>query len=133
MSFYGDMPDTLTLVLNTDSPLVRRVLEDSEARTADTLKPIEAEIKGLTARQAVLRQEQDKKKPEEVTEEEKADLRKCGEDIQAQNSKRDEALKAYAEGDGRVRQLIDLALLQEGMLKGEALTRFVRRSAELIK
>ena len=133
MSFYGDMPDMYTLVLNTDAPLIKQVLEDSEANTADALKPIEAEIKGLSARQAVLRQEQDKKKPEEITQEEKDDMKKCGDDIQAENKKKNDVLKAYADGNERVHQLIDLALLQNGMLKGEALTRFVKRSVEMIK
>ena len=133
MSFYGDMPDMYTIVLNTDAPLIKQVLEDSEANTAEVLKPIEAEIKGLSARQAVLRQEQDKKKPEEITQEEKDDLKKCGDDIQAENKKKNDVLKAYADGNERVHQLIDLALLQNGMLKGEALTRFVKRSVDMIK
>ena len=76
MSFYGDMPDMYTLVLNTDAPLIKQVLEDSEAATKEQLSPVEAEIRGLSARQAVLRQEQEKKKPEEVTQEEKDDLKK---------------------------------------------------------
>ena len=133
MSFYGDMPDMYTIVLNTDAPLIKQVLEDSEANTAEALKPIESEIKGLSARQAVLRQEQDKKKPEEITQEEKDDLKKCGDDIQAENKKKNDVLKAYADGNERVHQLIDLALLQNGMLKGEALTRFVKRSVDMIK
>ena len=81
----------------------------------------------------MIRQEQDKKKPEEITQEEKDDLKKCGDDIQAERDKKNEILKAYAEGNDRVHQLIDLALLQNGMLKGEALTRFVRRSVDMIK
>ena len=116
MSFYGDMPDMYTLVLNTDAPLIKQVLEDSEAATKEQLSPVEAEIRGLSARQAVLRQEQEKKKPEEVTQEEKDDLKKCGEDIQAENKKKNDILKEYADGNERVHQLIDLALLQNGML-----------------
>ena len=133
MSFYGDMPDMYTLVLNTDAPLIKQVLEDSEASTKEELSPVEAEIRGLSARQAVLRQEQEKKKPEEITQEEKDDLKKCGEDIQAENKKKNDILKAYADGNERVHQLIDLALLQNGMLRGEALTRFVKRSVDMIK
>ena len=133
MSFYGEMPDMYNIVLNTDSPLIREVLEDCEKSTAEALKPIEAELRGLNARQAVLRQEQDNKKPEEITDSEKEDLKKCGEDIRAEQQKRDDVLKAYAEGNDRVHQLIDLALLQNGLLKGEALTRFVKRSVEMIK
>lgn len=133
MSFYGDMPDMYTLVLNTDAPLIKQVLEDSEAATKEQLSPVEAEIRGLSARQAVLRQEQEKKKPEEVTQEEKDDLKKCGEDIQAENKKKNDILKEYADGNERVQQLIDLALLQNGMLRGEALTKFVKRSVSMIK
>ena len=133
MNFYGEMPDMMTLVLNTDAPLIKQVLEDSEAQTLEQIRPIEAEIKGLTARQSVLRQEQDKKKADEVTEAEKEDLKKCGEDIQAQRDKKNEILSAYGKQSDRVHQLIDLALLQNGMLRGEALTKFVRRSVELIK
>lgn len=133
MSFYGDMPDMYTLVLNTDAPLIKQVLEDSEAATKEQLSPVEAEIRGLSARQAVLRQEQEKKKPEEVTQEEKDDLKKCGEDIQAENKKKNDILKEYANGNERVHQLIDLALLQNGMLRGEALTKFVKRSVSMIK
>ncbi len=133
MSFYGEMPDMYTLVLNSDAPLIKEVLSDSEQQTAEALKPIEAELRGLNARQAVLRQEQDKKKPEEITQEEKDDLKKCGEDIQAETKKKNEVLANYAKDNDRVHQLIDLALLQNGMLKGEALTRFVKRSVSLIK
>ena len=132
MSFYGEMPDMLTLVLNTDAPLIKQVLEDSEAETLEKLRPIEAEIKGLTARQSVLRQEQDKKKADEITEEEKADLKKCGDDIQAQRDLKNNILTEYGKASDRVHQLIDLALLQNGMLRGEALTKFVRRSVEFI-
>ena len=133
MSFYGEMPDMYTLVLNTDSPLIKEVLEDSEKSTEEALKPIEAELRGLSARQAILRQEQDKKKDEEITQEEKDDLKKCGEDIQAENKKKNEILSEYGKQNERVHQLIDLALLQNGMLQGEALTRFVKRSIDLIK
>lgn len=133
MSFYGDMPDMYTLVLNTDAPLIKQVLEDSEASTKEDIAPVEAELRGLNARQAVLRQEQEKKKPEDITQEEKDDLKKCGEDIQAENKKKNDILKAYADGNERVHQLIDLALLQNGMLRGEALTRFVKRSVNMIK
>ena len=133
MSFYGDMPDMYNLVLNSDAPLIQAVLADSESATAEQLKHIESELKGLGARQAVLRQEQDKKKPEDITQEEKDDLKKCGEDIQAEQQKKNDILAAYGKDNERVHQLIDLALLQNGMLRGEALTRFVKRSVGFIK
>ena len=133
MSFYGEMPDMYNLILNSDAPLIQEVLNDSEKQTEEALKPIENEIRGLNARQAVLRQEQDKKKPEEITQEEKDDLKKCGEDIEAEKKKKTDILAEYAKGNDKVHQLIDLALLQNGMLKGEALTIFIKRSVSLIK
>lgn len=133
MSFYGEMPDMYTLVLNTDHQLIKDVMEDSKEKTAESLKPIEAEIKGLSARQAVLRQQQENKKPEEITQEEKDQLNQCGNDILAEEKKRDEVMAKYAAGNPIVHQLIDLALLQNGMLKGEALNKFVKRSIDLIK
>lgn len=133
MSFYGEMPDMYTLVLNTDNKLIKEVLEDSEQQTAEALKPIEAEIKGLTARQAALRQQQEGKKPEEIDQAQKDELTKCGTDISEQEQKKKEVLAEYAKGNSIVHQLIDLALLQNGLLKGEALNNFVKRSIDLIK
>ena len=133
MSFYGEIPDMYNLVLNTDHPLIKSVLTDSETATAEALKPIEAELKGLHARQAVLRQQQDNKKPEEITQEEKDDMSKCNADIEAQEKQKNEILAGYGKENRKIHQLIDLALLQNGMLKGEALSHFVKRSIDLIQ
>ena len=133
MGFYGEMPDMYSLVLNTDSELVRNVLTDSEAQTAESLKPIEAELRGLRARKAVLQAEQDKKKYDEITNAEREDMKQCNDSIESEEGKRREVLAAYAAGNELVHQLIDLALLQNGLLKGEALTRFVKRSVDLLK
>ena len=132
MGFYGEMPDMYNLVLNTDNRLIREVLEQSEAATAEAIQPIEAELRGLNARKSVLQAEQDKKKYDEITEAEREDMNKCRADIEAQEQKRKEVLGEYAKGNERVHQLIDLALLQNGLLTGEALTRFVKRSVELL-
>ena len=132
MGFYGEMPDMYSLVLNTDNRLIKDVLEQSEAATAEALKPIEAELRGLNARKAVLQAEQDKKKYDEITEEERKDMEQCRQDIEAQEQKRKEVLADYAKDNERVHQLIDLALLQNGLLTGEALTRFVKRSVDLM-
>ena len=132
MSFYGEMPDMYNLVLNTDNKLVRSVLDDSEAATSEQLKPIEAELRGLNARKAVLKQEQDKKKADEITDDEKADLKQCEDDIKAEEQKKKDLLNGFAADNERIHQLIDLALLQNGLLRGEALTRFVKRSVDLL-
>ncbi len=133
MSFYDQIPDTFVIVLNTDHALVKKVLGDVEANTAEALKPILAEIKGQEARLAVLHQSQDKKKPEEITQEEKDDVQNTQKAINDEKGKRNEILSTYAKGNAVVHQLIDLALLQNGMLKGAALDAFLKRSVDLIK
>ncbi len=132
MSFYQQMPDSYTLVVNSDHALVKKVLEDTNANTAEQLKPILSEIKGQEARLAALHQSQSSKKAEEITQEEKDDVKNTENAISEQRSKKTEILSEYAKGNKVVHQLIDLALLQNGMLKGEALAEFVKRSVELI-
>ena len=133
MNFYGQMPDSFNLVLNSDHPLVKKVLEESEAATAEALKPIEAELKGQEARLAAIRQAQDKKKYDEITQEEKDQKAEAEKAVQAEKDKKTAVIADYAKGNSIVHQLIDLALLQNGMLKGEALDRFLKRSVDLIK
>lgn len=133
MNFYGQMPDSYSIVLNSDHSLVKKVLEDSEAHTSEVLKPILAEIRGQEARLAALHQEQTKKKPEEITHEEKDDVHNTEKAIQVEKAKRDEIVANYAKDNSIVHQLIDLALLQNGMLKGAALEAFLKRSVDLIK
>ena len=133
MAFYAEMPDTYSLVLNSDHPLIKKILEDEKEKTAADLKPVASEIKGQEARLAALRQEQDKKKPEEITQEEKDDVNNTQKAIEEQRSKKQQIIADYAKGNDILHQLIDLALLQNGMLKGAALDKFLKRSIDLIK
>ena len=133
MSFYGQMPDSYTVVLNTDHALVKEVLDETHKATDEALKPIESELKGQQARLAALHQSQSKKKPEEITKEEKDDLEKTEKAVNEQRDKKNKILCDYAKDDKIVHQLIDLALLQNGMLKGKALDEFLKRSVEMIK
>ena len=133
MAFYGQMPDSYSMVLNSDHPLIQRVLDDEAAKCDEALKPIRAEIKGLEARLAVLRQEQAKKKPEEVTQEEKDDVSNTEKSVSEQKDKKNQVISDYAKGNDIIHQLIDLALLQNGMLKGPGLAAFLKRSVDLIK
>lgn len=133
MAFYAQMPDTYTIVLNSDHALVKRILEEGNAETAEKLKPILSEIKGLQAREAALRQEQGKKKAEEITQEEKDDLKNTEESLSKQRTEKNDVIANYAKGNNAIHQLIDLALLQNGMLKGAALDKFIKRSVDLIK
>ena len=133
MGFYAQMPDAYTLILNADHPLVKGIVENEEAECADQLKPVESEMKGLQARLDALRQSQKDKKPEEITQEEKDDVADTEKKLNEQKSKKSQLIADYAKGNNVLHQLIDLALLQNGMLKGEALGRFVKRSVDMIK
>lgn len=133
MSFYGELPDSYSLVLNSDHPLVKQVLTESGEATADDLKSIVSELRGLKAREQALQQSQKDKKWDEITQNEKDDLNETREKIQAEEDKRNEVIANYAKDNKIVHQLIDLALLQNGMLKGAALNDFLKRSVDLIK
>lgn len=133
MSFYGEMPQMLNLVLNADHRLVRGIVDDMKAKTAPALKPIDAELKGLEARRAALEQQTKDKKPEDIPQETKDDQEKTRKEIQEQHDKRRKTLSDYAAQNPVISQLIDLALLQNGLLRGEALSKFLQRSVELIK
>lgn len=132
MSFYGEMPDSYNLVLNTDHPLILSVLSDEEKACTDKLQPILSDIKGWEARQSDLRELQSKKKDDELTEAEKEDMTNTNRTLDELRGRRDAILTEYAAGNKVVGQLIDLALLANGLLKGEPLSRFIRRSVELI-
>jgi len=132
MAFYAQMPDSYTIVLNSDHKLIKSILEDENAKCAEQLKPIEGEIKGLEARLAALRQTQNSKKPEEVTQEEKDDMSNTLKSVNEQRDKKKQIIADYAKDNKIVHQLIDLALLQNGMLKGAALNSFLKRSVDLI-
>ena len=126
MSFYGEMPDMFNLVLNSDHRLIKQVLSDAETACAEKLVPVESEIAMLTLRRNELQ------KAEEIPTAEKDELSEVEKKIEAQKTEKENILNGYAVGNKVVHQLIDLALLQNNMLKGEALTNFVKRSVEMI-
>ena len=132
MAFYGQMPDSYSFVLNSDHPLIKKVMEQQDQTIGESLQPILNEIKGQEARMAALRQIQDKKKPEEITQEEKDEVSNTQNAINEQQEKKNQVIADAAKDNKVVHQLIDLALLQNGMLKGAALDQFVKRSIELI-
>lgn len=133
MGFYAQMPDTYTLILNSDHPVVKSVLADTTTSTAEALKPILAELKGLEARKQVLEQEQKDKKADEITDEQKKDLEETRNSITAENAKKTNILTDFAASSDKVHQLIDIALLQNGMLRGASLDKFLKRTIDLLK
>ena len=132
MAFYGEMPDSYNLVLNTDHALVQDILAGEEAACSEKLQPIQADMKGWKALQADLREAQNKKKADEITEAEKEDMTNTNQKITGLREEINQILDEYAASNKKVSQLIDLALLSNGMLKGEALSNFIKRSVEMI-
>ena len=133
MGFYAQMPDAYNFVLNADHPLIKRVLDEVTEGTTKELEPIASELKGQKARLAALQQAQSKKKAEELTQEEKDDVQNTQKSISDLQDKKKTVIEACAKDNEVVHQLIDLALLQNGMLQGAALDKFLKRSVSLIK
>ena len=133
MSFYGEMPDMYTLILNTDHPLIQSVLTAEKEQTADSLRPINEETATLKAREEALEASHKGMKDEEIPSAEKDELSDLHTKIHEQSHKREAIFADFAKDNNVLHQLIDLALLQNGMLKGEALSRFIKRSVDLIK
>ena len=127
-------------MLNSDHPVVSKLNAELKEQTAEQLKPVEAELKGLRARQAALKDERDKEKGHDASTDTpstegydvKKDLEQTESDIKAQEDKKQEILANFAKGEEKVRHLIDLALLQNGLLKGKDLTDFVKRAVSLL-
>ena len=132
-NFYGELPDSYNLVLNTDHTAIKKILKDEEATCGETLKPIASELKGLQARLDTLRESQSGKKDEEISIEEKEDLKQTEKQVETEQSKKTKILAEYAATNPVIGQLIDLALLSNGLLKGEALSKFIKRSVDMIE
>lgn len=132
MSFYGEMPDMFNMIVNVDHKLVKQVLENEEEACATQLDPINQEMESLNKRHTELHEQQEGKKAEEISTADKDELSDIEKKIAEQKTKKQTLLAEYASKDKVVKQLVDLALLQNNMLKGEALNNFIKRSIELI-
>ena len=133
MNFYGDMADMYNVLINEEHPLIKRALTEAESVCADKLQPIESETATLEARRKELYDARKDKKDEDIPQSEKDELADVEQKITKAKSDKEAILAEYAEGDKHVRQLIDITLLQNNMLTGEALSNFVKRSIELMK
>lgn len=132
MNFYGEMPDSYNLVVNTGHPIINNILNEEETSLNDTVAPLQEELCSLESKHKSLKDSHKDKKADEIPAEEKAELDTLSDQMKVIRDKKDEILKAYANGNKQVRQLIDLALLANNMLKGEALANFVKRSVEMM-
>ena len=131
MSFYGEMPDMYSLVLNTKHPLVQKIVDLAEKSLEDELKPVNEDI---NATQNVVKAIRDLDKDNKgVPEDKKKDLEENEKHLEELRKKKEGIITAYAAGESRVHQLIDIALLSNNMLKGEGLERFLKRSIGLLK
>ena len=133
MSFYGEMPDMFNVVLNSDHALVKSVIADEEANCQGEVVPIQQQMDEVTKQRNELKDQQKGKKDDEIPQADKdkvEELDKLWDELKA---KKDKVFADYASKNNLVKQLIDLALLQNGMLKGEALSNFIKRSIELMK
>ena len=133
MSFYGDMPDMFNVLLNEEHPLIKRVLENAESTCAEKLQPLNEKTQSLESRRKALYDAQNGKKNDEIPQSEKDELFEIEKEVTATKSEKEAILAQYAAGDNTVKQLIDITLLQNNMLTGEALNNFVKRSIELMQ
>ena len=132
MSFYGEMPDSFNLVINTAHPLIEKLVSEEETATEAETAPFNAQLGEMKNRQTSLKDSHKGKKDEEISSEEKEELESLQKKIDELTENKKNVYRAYAADNKQVRQLIDLALLANNMLKGEALAKFVKRSVELI-
>ena len=133
MAFYGEMPNMYNFIVNADHPVVKAILADANAQLNNTLAPVEAELKGLEARHTALESAFKDKKEEEISADDREMLKQCNDSISEQKQKEKEIFSAYAKGNRTISQLLDIALLQNGQLKGAALDKFIKRSIDMIK
>lgn len=133
MNFYGEMPDMFNLVLNSDHNLIKEVLDEENKECASLVASIQAEIDKANTQRDNLKKEQEGKKSEDVLAPEKKELEQLDQNLDELKKQKETIYSTYAAKNKVVRQLIDLALLQNGMLKGESLNNFVKRSLDLIK
>jgi len=133
LGFYGNLPDSFSLVVNANHPLVNKISDDKDKVVGKEVAALTEELKPLETEHSELEKTNSKKKEEEVPQADKDKLNDLQAKIGELKGRRSELLHNYGKGNKRVKQLIDLALLSNNMLKGEDLSRFLKRSVDLIK
>lgn len=133
MGIYGELPESYNLIVNTNHPLVRKIQDTTTKKVGDKVEAVKVELKPVTDEKDALKKGHEGKKDEEIPQVEKDRIEELEKKIDELNKKKKEVLRDQGKKDKLVKQLIDLALLSNNMLRGEDLTRFVRRSVELIK
>jgi len=132
MNFYGELPDSYNLVVNQNHPLISEISGEMDSAGGEQLQALGNEIKKLSEEVSFLEKEHSSKKSEEISQAEKDDLEKLRKELDDVKGKRNEILEKFGFEHKKVRQLIDLALLANNMLRGEELSNFVNRSIGLL-
>ncbi len=133
MNFYGDLPDSYTIVVNTNHPVVKTILNQEKEQLSSELDSIIQEVEKVQAEKKKIENETKDQKIEDIPQDQKDKIQEYDKKIQELNSKKEQTLTEFGKNNKLVSQLIDLALISNNMLKGERLTKFVKRSLELIE
>lgn len=131
MSFYGEMADMYALVVNTDQPVIKKIIEDADKAIGDVVKPIREQIEANNTKISDIRTKMSEKDADKDTLGKECDILEG--EVAKDREREESVIKDYAAGVPVIKQVIDLALLQSGLLKGEALSAFIHRSVELLK
>ena len=129
MSFYGELPDSYNLTLNTNHPVVKRIMEDAQAAVGSRVEELENDLAAANAAIKAINDAKGDKEPDEEQKKQLSENEARAADVRKQE---ETVLTEYASGQDRVKQLVDIALLSNGMLKGEALSKFLQRSISLL-
>ena len=129
MSFYGELPDSYNLIVNTENPVIKRIRESAEAELNARVEPLDktigeknAEIKGI----------RDAAKDSKLTDEQQGKVTELEQAVEHDRKEQNEIIEIYAKSNPLIKQTIDLALLANGLLKGQDLNEFIRRSVSLL-
>ncbi len=132
MNFYGELPDSYNLVVNGNHPLVLNLNSELEEKLSEDISKIDDKIKPIEANKVDIETANKDKKEEEIEQADKDRIEKLDKKIQELSKKKEELLNSFGKENKHVKQIIDLALLANNMLKGEDLSKFVKRSIELL-
>ena len=131
--FYGEMPDNFTITVNGNHPIVLDILGEVEREYGDKLRTMGKKITAAEQEEHRFEETIKGKKRDELTAEEREMQETLSKRIVELRTERDNRLEEIGKANNKVRQIIDLALLSNGMLKGKNLTDFIQRSISLIE
>lgn len=132
-SMYGSMPNSYNLVVNSNHALVKDIISEKNDAVKSDVDKLKEEIATFESKKAELEAGHKDKKEEEIPQAEKDAIEEVNKEIETLNTKKEDVLKGFGKDHAVIKQMVDLAKLSNGMLKGEDLTKFVKRSVELIQ